>query len=42
MPDFAMCAGINCRICDTCYRYLAIPNRRQTYIGALAANFMWR
>jgi hypothetical protein len=31
MPDITMCANSNCRARRLCYRYTAIPSRRQSY-----------
>lgn len=32
MPDIAMCMNENCPKSRTCYRFLATPDSRQTYI----------
>jgi hypothetical protein len=26
MPDISMCKGVDCKIRDKCYRYLAVPS----------------
>jgi hypothetical protein len=27
MPDITMCRGYECEVCDSCYRYLAKPDK---------------
>lgn len=45
MPDIAMCAGDNCEIRLTCYRFTATANQIQSYIRpsqqGLGCHYFW-
>lgn len=34
MPDISMCRNTKCQHSKTCYRFLATPDERQSYISA--------
>ena len=33
MPDISMCSGFECPLRETCYRYTAKPDERQSWFG---------